>query len=342
MKSNRCSYPAQATRYERNSVVADSPCVDVIILSWNRVDDTIAAIASADAQVGVTKRILIVDQGSDPYNIGRLQAFLEHVPCAHLKVLEANSGVAGGRNVATAMGTAPYIVSLDNDAVFADPHMLARAVAYLDGHPHLCAIGFRITNYFTGENDHTSWDYPGHYTPEQFFPTTRFIGAGHAMRRQVFETVGGYDARLFFCGEELDLCYRMLNTGFRIEYVPRIEILHKVSPQHRVFWGRGRFFFTVRNNLYMSYKFGMGLPRLLVAANAFVLKGVRNHIGRDTFGAIRAAIAMCHAFRHSSEDKHLYQLSQETRKYIEICEPWRRESILRKVLRQFQSLPNQA
>ena len=327
---------------EHNLEAADGPCVDVIILSWNRVDDTIAAIASADAQEGVAKRIFIVDQGSDSYNLGRLKAFLEHVPCAHLKVLPANSGVAGGRNIATAIGTAPYIVALDNDAVFGDPHMLARAVAYLDEHPRLCAIGFRITNYFTGENDHTSWDYAGRCTPDQCFPTTRFIGAGHAIRRQVFEAVGGYDARLFFCGEELDLCYRMLNTGSRIEYVPHVEILHKVSPQHRVFWGRGRFFFTVRNNLYMSYKFGMGLPRLLLAASAFVLKGTRNHIGRDAFRAIRAAMAMCHAFRHSPEDKQLYRLSRETRKYIEICEPWRNESSLRKILRQFQALPSQA
>ena len=327
---------------EHNLEAADGPCVDVIILSWNRVDDTIAAIASADAQEGVAKRIFIVDQGSDSYNLGRLKAFLEHVPCAHLKVLPANSGVAGGRNIATAIGTAPYIVALDNDAVFGDPHMLARAVAYLDEHPRLCAIGFRITNYFTGENDHTSWDYAGRCTPDQCFPTTRFIGAGHAIRRQVFEAVGGYDARLFFCGEELDLCYRMLNTGSRIEYVPHVEILHKVSPQHRVFWGRGRFFFTVRNNLYMSYKFGMGLPRLLLAASAFVLKGTRNHIGRDAFRAIRAAMAMCNAFRHSPEDKQLYRLSRETRKYIEICEPWRNESSLRKILRQFQSLPSQA
>lgn len=329
---------------EHNAATADSPPVhvDVIILSWNRVDDTIAAIASADAQEGVVKRIHIVDQGSDAYNIGRLKAFLEHVPCADLKVLEANSGVAGGRNIATAMGTAPYIVALDNDAVFSDPHMLARAVTYMDEHPLLCAIGFRITNYFTGENDHTSWDYPGGCAPDQGFSTTRFIGAGHAIRRQIFEAVDGYDARLFFCGEELDLCYRMLNTGLRIEYVPQVEILHKVSPQHRVFWGRGRFFFTVRNNLYTSYKFGVGLPRLLVAAGAFIIRGARNHIGWDTLRAIRAAAAMCLVFRQSAEDKRLYRLSWETQKYIEICEPQRKESPLKKIFRQFQALPSQA
>ena len=32
--------------------------------------------------------------------------------------------------------------------------------------------------------------------------TTRFVGAGHAIRRSTFEAVGGYDERLMFCGEE--------------------------------------------------------------------------------------------------------------------------------------------
>ena len=38
--------------------------IDVIILSWNRVEGTIAAIASTAEQLGVNKRI--VYQGSDP------------------------------------------------------------------------------------------------------------------------------------------------------------------------------------------------------------------------------------------------------------------------------------
>jgi GT2 family glycosyltransferase len=105
--------------------------VDVIILSWNRVDDTIAAIASATEQQGVAKRILVVDQGSEPEELLKLEAYLRSVPGAVLKNLGYNSGVAGGRNVAAGMGRAPYIVGLDSDAVFADAHMLARAVAHL-------------------------------------------------------------------------------------------------------------------------------------------------------------------------------------------------------------------
>ena len=57
--------------------------------------------------------------------------------------------------------------------------------------PKLCAIGFRIKNFFTRRNDETSWDYAGHGSPERRFAATRFIGAGHALRRAAFELPAG-------------------------------------------------------------------------------------------------------------------------------------------------------
>jgi GT2 family glycosyltransferase len=329
--------PAQTDTAANSEVDAD-----VIILSWNRVEDTVAAIQSAHDQVGVRKRILIVDQCSDRQNLAQLEAFLRAVPEARLQKLSRNAGVAGGRNIASAMGKARYIVALDSDAVFADEHALARAVAELDEHPNLCAIGFRIENFFTGRNDDTSWDYPAGRTPDKGFLTTRFIGAGHAIRRSVFDAVGAYDERLFFCGEELDLCYRMLNTGKRIAYVPEVAIRHKVSPEHRVFWGKGRFFYTVRNNIYTAYKFHTPMTRLALAAGAFIIKGWRNGIAKEALRALRASVGMCLAYRRSGEDKRAYQLSAETLEYIRTYEPNRSESVVRKFRRQFSSLPHQS
>ncbi|HVJ55899.1 MAG TPA: glycosyltransferase [Aliidongia sp.] len=321
---------------------AELPAVDVILLSWNRVEDTIAAIESCLEQQGVTRRIFIVDQGSEPEQLARLDAFVAGKSDVMLNKLGRNLGVAGGRNAASDLGRSPYIVALDSDAIFADTRMLERAVAYMAARPQLCAIGFRITNFFTRENDPTSWDYPPGVGPAEHFSATRFIGAGHCIRRSVFEQVGKYDDRLFFCGEELDLCYRMLNAGYRIDYVPTVEILHKVSPEARVFWDRGRFRLTVRNNLYTLYKFGTPFPRLALAAAAFTVKAARNGIAMEAVKGSWQSLAMCAAFRRSPEDKNQYRLKPETWRYILECEPMRRDGFVTKLRRQFYRLPHQA
>jgi GT2 family glycosyltransferase len=320
----------------------ESPAqVDVIILSWNRTGDTIAAIRSAAGQVGVAKRILIVDQGSEPDALKKLEAFLQQVPCASLKKLTRNVGVADGRNIASSMGSSPCIVALDSDAEFANEHALARAVAHMGADPRLCAIGFRIVNYFNGVNDGTSWDYPNGTSPDECFATSRFIGAGHAIRRSVFESVGGYDKHLFFCGEEVDLCYRMLNTGHRIVYMPDVVIRHKVSSEHRVFWGKGRYYYTVRNTLYTNYKFGASPLRLAVSATAFFVKGCCNGIALEALRAFKDCLRMCKQFYATAQDHQHYHLSGETWAYILQCEPARRDTFFRKIQRQLTALPHQ-
>jgi GT2 family glycosyltransferase len=315
--------------------------VDVIILSWNRPDDVADAIASALEQVEVRHCILIVDQGSEPENVERLERFIDGRPHVRLKKLAQNMGVAGGRNIATAMGNGRYVVALDSDAVFGDPSTLARAVQHLDANPGIAAVAFRIENYFTGKNDDTSWDYPGHH-PDERFLSTRFVGAGHAIRRAAFQAAGGYDARLFFCLEEVDLSYRMLNLGYRIEYLPDVKVRHKIAVDHRVKWSGGRYFFTVRNALYTSYKFGTPLSRLGLGAAAFVARGVVNGVGISAIRGLGAAIGMCVAYGRSTEDKRLHRILPETRRYIEACEPWRGERIITKIRRQFKRLPGNA
>jgi len=316
--------------------------VDVIILSWNRVEDTIAAIESAGEQRGVQHRIYVVDQGSDAPNLQQLEEFVRRRSGVTLHKLSQNSGVAGGRNIATSLGSAPYIVALDSDAIFADRDTLARAVAHMDANPRLCAIGFRITNFFTRRNDDTSWDYAPGRSPDTTFLTTRFIGAGHAIRRSTFETVGAYDATLFFCGEERDLCYRMLNQGMRIEYVHTVEVLHKVSPEHRVFWGGGRYYYTVRNTLYSLYKYGEPLPRILRAAAAFLLRGAVNGIAGQACRGIVDSVGMCRNFRRSGFPRDFYRMRPATVDYIAACETERSLGWVERLRRQFTRLPQQS
>ena len=50
---------------------------DVIILAMDRAEETVAAIASARAQAGLTKHVWIADQGSKPENLARLAAAVE-------------------------------------------------------------------------------------------------------------------------------------------------------------------------------------------------------------------------------------------------------------------------
>jgi GT2 family glycosyltransferase len=266
-----------------------SVAVDIIILSLDRVDDTIAAIRSARNQTGVTTHVYVLDQGSTPDNLTRLAASIGE-GCS-LFAGDTNLGVAGGRNLLSRLGHGRVIVALDNDAEFASSDTVARLTAALEAEPALAAIGCRIVCHGSGRDDLSSWGYPRALLPAagESFDTVTFVGAGHAIRRAAWEDVGGYDEALFFCWEEFDFALRAIVLGWRFRYRGDIVIRHKVSDEQRVSWSGRRWFYFVRNRLYLERKYG----RSGVARTAgYLIKGTLNRMPVTTIRAIVAARGM--------------------------------------------------
>lgn len=267
---------------------------DVLILALDRAEETVAAIASALAQTGVSRHVVVVDQGSCPATLAHIAAAVCGRADVTLMLAGGNLGVAAGRNLAASFGHGRVLVALDNDAEFADPTTLARAVAALDAMADVGAIGFRIVTYASGLDDLTSWGYPLSLLPRaaQVFDAATFVGAGHAIRRTAWDAVGGYDPALFFCWEELDLCLRLVAAQWRVMYRGDLVVRHKVSAERRVTWSRERWFYFVRNRIYISRKWNAGLLELLPRVAAYVLKGLRNRALWQTLRAVAVAVRM--------------------------------------------------
>ncbi|MEJ0020186.1 MAG: glycosyltransferase family 2 protein [Acetobacteraceae bacterium] len=267
-----------------------------MILALDRAAETEDAVRSALEQTGVTRHVFIVDQGSRPENLERLASAVAHRADATLVALDRNHGVAGGRNRGSALGRGRVIFGLDNDASFADPTTLARAVAALDETPALAAIGCRILLHSRPDDDLSSWGYPAALLPRaaEAFDAITFVGAGHAIRRSAWEACGGYDDALFFCWEELDFCLRAIDSGWRIRYRGDITIRHKVSTEQRVAWSGTRWFHFVRNRLYIARKCGAGWSALLPRFAFYLLRGARNGMLNQTLRAWPAARRLAH------------------------------------------------
>lgn len=306
---------------------------DVIILALDRAEETIAAIASARAQAGVGKHVWIADQGSRPENLAALACAVEGAADATLVQLDRNWGVAGGRNRATALGTGRVIFALDNDAEFATPDTLARAVRALETDPGLAAIACRILVHATGEEDLSSWGYPPSLLPRaaESFDTVTFVGAGHAIRRADFTAAGGYDDVLFFCWEEFDFCLRAINLGRRIRYRGDIAVRHKVSGERRFAWSGTRWFHFVRNRLYIGMKYGAPPAALLPRFLAYQVKGARNRVLWQGLRAGPAALRLARAFQPPPGQEGLYRLSPAARDYLARNDRAHRGSVLQRV-----------
>jgi GT2 family glycosyltransferase len=305
---------------------------DVVILALDRAEETLAAIRSALAQTGVSRHLFVVDQGSRPDVLTQLAALIAGRDDATLVALDRNYGVAGGRNRGSALGHGRIIFGLDNDAEFADETTLARAVAALDGHPALAAVGCRIVLHTTGADDLSSWGYPVPLLPRagETFDAVTFVGAGHVIRRAAWVACGGYDDALHFCWEEFDFCLRAIEQGWRVRYRGDIVVRHKVSAERRVMWSETRWFHFVRNRMYIARKWSRGwfpmLPRYLF----YLIKGARNGMLAQTLRALPAAIRL-------SSGTAAEHLSASAREYLWLNDAAHRASPWRELVRTLLS-----
>lgn len=230
--------------------MTDAQEVDVVILTWNDGSLLDVAIDSALAQHGVSVRVIVVDNGSEP------PATVIDDPHVTLLRSETNLGVGGGRNLGGRAGSASFVCFLDSDARL-HPNALERLLAPMvaDATVGLTAPVFngqqpeqsagRAPSALDKARRGLNWTDRYRPTPGQgqgaSWDVDFAIGACQLVRRATFVAVGGLDASAAFGPEDVDFCMRVRAVGLRVVQVADVGCDH---PPRRAFRGvlseRGR------------------------------------------------------------------------------------------------------
>lgn len=196
-------------------------------------------IAGLDRASELLEEVIIVNNASteDYSELRNYIAGETSIPFRYLDAPE-NLGVARGRNFAVSMSGAPYLIMLDDDAEMGNRDCLVNLVEEFNTRSEgreKAIISFKVLYYDTRQIQVNAFPHKdfGNYSGKHQFQTYYFAGGAHAIRRDVFEKLGGYPTDFFYGMEEYDLSYRVLEMGYSIVYSDRIVMLHKESPGGR-------------------------------------------------------------------------------------------------------------
>jgi glycosyltransferase involved in cell wall biosynthesis len=183
--------------------------VSVIIPTYNRRELVLAAVRTVLAQTRPVQEILVIDDGSTDGTAEALkQAFGDRVR----HVWQANAGVSAARNHGLRLARGRYLALLDSDDAWL-PDKTRLQVEWLQARPDhgmvLCDVArvdaqqrqtdvLRRRDYLPEDGSILKW----------VLLAPALVPASVLMRREVFETVGGFDEQLA-TGEDLDFHLRV-------------------------------------------------------------------------------------------------------------------------------------
>ena len=199
-------------------------------------------------------------------NSGKELAARHATPAGARVVANAcNVGFGAAINQALAASRAPYLATLNDDAV-AEPGWLAALVDALAGRPDagMCASQVRLFGeplldsagmLMAGDG---SSKQRGQGRPPADFPVaeeTLFPSGSAALyRRAMLEELGGFDAAFFLYCEDTDLGLRARWAGWKCLYAPGAVVQHhyshsagRASPLKAYFVERNRLFVVAKN-----------------------------------------------------------------------------------------------
>jgi GT2 family glycosyltransferase len=140
-----------------------------------------------------------------------------------------SEGYIVARNTIMRLATTDYVLLMDDDAYLLNANGLKEAVAVMEQHAEVAAIGCA-----QAEADGRPWPQAMQPAPVSYrCRVASYIGFAHLVRRRAFHEVGGYREELHFYGEEKGLCARFLNAGYQVVYLPDVLVAHVPDPAGR-------------------------------------------------------------------------------------------------------------
>jgi glycosyltransferase involved in cell wall biosynthesis len=279
----------------------------LVITTKNRRDDLRRAIASAVRQTEPLEIIVLDDGSSD----GTADMVSQEFPEVRLVRSATSNGLVAQRNLGAVLSSGDLIFSIDDDAEFSTPNVVAQTIGDFSN----SRIGAIAIPYVEPKKSDRCFQ----CAPDTngIWVTASFRGTAYAVKRDVFNRVGGFRTDIVHQGEELDFCIRLLAKGWFVRLGTGDAILHYEALRRD--WARTDFYGR-RNDILFAWR-NVPMPYLPVHLVGTTLKGLgaafnsgrSTHMLRGIGSAYGDIIFKTYAC--SPVPKRAYRLHRILRKY---------------------------
>ena len=224
--------------------------LSIIIVNYNvklLLEHCLHSVTNAIGNIEA--EVFVVDNASTDNSIEYLKPIF---PSFNFIINRINEGFAKANNQALIHARGKYILFLNPDTIV-PPDCFSKCINFLEEHSMAGALGVKMLD----ENNHilkeskrgfptplvSFWKlsgitklfpqsgffsryYLGHLDNDSIHEVEVLSGAFMLVKKEVLDKTGGFDERFFMYAEDIDLSYRIIQSGYKNYYFPKTTILH--------------------------------------------------------------------------------------------------------------------
>ena len=265
---------------------SDNHSVAIIIINWNGKDVTIDCLESLKKVDYSPFKVYVVDNASTDDSVKEISEKHHWVTIIQS---ERNRFFGGGNNFGwqhVKKDNPEYLLFLNNDTEVA-PDFLTHLANTIQSDSSIGMVGPKIYYYnkpnviwsaggyisfVMGKIAHYGLRQVDHGQCDKIREIGYLTGCAQLIRADIFNKVSGYDESYHMYTEDVDLCMRVKQLGFKIVYNFRSKIWHKISSSS----GEGMTSYKVYNKIRSNFRFFRRYARFYhwITIPFFILLGV--------------------------------------------------------------------
>lgn len=224
--------------------------LSIIIVNYNVKEFLQNLLHSLQKAVqNISHEIIVVDNASDD---GSIEFIREKFSYVQLISNKTNLGFSKANNEGLKIAKGKYLLLINPDTIVSED-TISKMIQFFNNHDDAGLAGCKILNPDGSLQLACRRSFPGPWTSfckvtglSTLFPKSKLFarynltyldenetyevdaisGSFMMMKKEVYEKVGGFDEQFFMYGEDLDLCYRIQQNGYKVYYYPGTQIIH--------------------------------------------------------------------------------------------------------------------
>lgn len=196
------------------------PLISVVILNWNRLQETKCAIESVLNQSYPNIEILVLDNASTEPNSDSIAKIF---PKVNFHQLDKNYGCPGGRNLGIELCTGDFIFFVDNDGIL-EKNAILNAYNIFNTQENIGIVGGKVQFFKSSSEIVENPQIQG----KHFYAST-FSGGVSMHKKSIYDAIGLFNSDYMYGHEETNLSLRLLTINKYVYYSDNIILWHKQS-----------------------------------------------------------------------------------------------------------------